>query len=119
MKMYNAQNLPPHIVRHSPTGMSCGYLGSGPADLALSLLTDVLGKKIAEKYYQDFKFDVVSKFDDNWSINEIDIENWYISKSGVKYFCGSCEKYFIELKDNQCPYCGSGNWITGCPDEQV
>lgn len=32
-----------HIVRHSPTGMSWGYGGSGPADLARSLLIDALG----------------------------------------------------------------------------
>jgi hypothetical protein len=32
-----------HIVRHSPTGMTWGYGGSGPADLARSLLIDALG----------------------------------------------------------------------------
>lgn len=32
-----------HIVRHSPTGMTWSYAGSGPADLALSLLVDALG----------------------------------------------------------------------------
>ena len=31
--------LVPHVVHHSPTGMEFGYAGSGPADLALSLLT--------------------------------------------------------------------------------
>ncbi len=31
--------LVPHLVHHSPTGMEFGYAGSGPADLALSLLT--------------------------------------------------------------------------------
>ena len=33
-----------HIVRHSPTGMTWGYAGSGPADLARSLLVDALGE---------------------------------------------------------------------------
>lgn len=32
-----------HIVKHSPTGMEWGYSGSGPADLARSLLIDALG----------------------------------------------------------------------------
>jgi hypothetical protein len=32
-----------HVSRHSPTGMSWGYGGSGPADLARSLLIAVLG----------------------------------------------------------------------------
>jgi hypothetical protein len=33
----------PHIVKHSPTGMGWGYSGSGPADLARSLLIHALG----------------------------------------------------------------------------
>ncbi len=32
-----------HVPRHSPTGMSWGYQGSGPADTARSLLIAVLG----------------------------------------------------------------------------
>jgi hypothetical protein len=31
-----------HVVRHSPTGLEWGYAGSGPADLARSLLLDAL-----------------------------------------------------------------------------
>lgn len=30
----------PHVVYHSPDGFECGYGGSGPADLALSILAD-------------------------------------------------------------------------------
>ena len=33
----------PHIIYHSPSGFECGYSGSGPADLALSILADLLG----------------------------------------------------------------------------
>lgn len=33
----------PHHAKHSPTGMSWGYHGSGPADLARSLLIHALG----------------------------------------------------------------------------
>ena len=32
-----------HIVRHSPTGLTWGYGGSGPADTARSLLIAALG----------------------------------------------------------------------------
>jgi hypothetical protein len=32
-----------HVVRHSPTGMTWGYAGSGPADTARSLLIAALG----------------------------------------------------------------------------
>lgn len=32
-----------HVVRHSPSGLEWGYGGSGPADLALSIVCDHLG----------------------------------------------------------------------------
>lgn len=31
-----------HVIRHSPTGVEWGYAGSGPADLARSMLLDAL-----------------------------------------------------------------------------
>jgi hypothetical protein len=34
-----------HVVMHSPTGFAWSYGGSGPADLALSLLVDALGDR--------------------------------------------------------------------------
>jgi hypothetical protein len=46
-----------HVVLHSPSGFEWGYEGSGPADLALSLLCDVLGERPLEKqiYHGRFK----------------------------------------------------------------
>lgn len=32
-----------HLIRHSPTGFEVGYHGSGPADLARSIVGDFLG----------------------------------------------------------------------------
>jgi hypothetical protein len=32
-----------HVVRHSPTGYEWNYAGSGPADLARSILVEVMG----------------------------------------------------------------------------
>jgi len=65
-----------HIVRHSPTGFSWGYAGSGPADLARSILADYLGLRPLEVrsgfyspgdipeidggLYQKFKFAIVA-----------------------------------------------------------
>lgn len=49
-----------HVVNHSPTGMNWGYAGSGPADCALSILTDCLGPQQAEKWYQDFKWEFLA-----------------------------------------------------------
>jgi hypothetical protein len=34
-----------------------------------------------------------------------------------KYHCGSCENYFAEPDDGDCPYCGGGNFVEGCIDE--
>jgi hypothetical protein len=40
----NGQPLP-HVVLHSPTGFEWGYGGSGPADLALSILADFFDER--------------------------------------------------------------------------
>jgi hypothetical protein len=52
----------PHIVRHSPTGYEAGYHGSGPSDLALSILSDLIGREAAEAdgLYHQFKRDFVA-----------------------------------------------------------
>ncbi len=68
------------VVRHSPTGMQWGYGGSGPADLALSILTDVFGGRVelADLYYQQFKRDFIAAWGDSWQISEEEIEQWLI-----------------------------------------
>lgn len=75
-KVYDKDHLPRHIKRHSPTGMNWGYYGSGPADLALSLLTAVVGKKLADKWYMVFKFEQVGMWKSDWSYTASDIRNW-------------------------------------------
>lgn len=35
----------PHLMRHSPDGFEYGYGGSGPSDLARSIVGDLLGEK--------------------------------------------------------------------------
>jgi hypothetical protein len=51
----------PHVVRHSPTGIEWGYLGSGPSDLALSVLTALADGRVAGALYQRFKQEVVAR----------------------------------------------------------
>jgi len=70
-----------HIVRHSPDGFNFGYSGSGPADLALSILTDFCKRtkkdiKIAEKNYQLFKDDFISCAKNKLRITGKEIEKW-------------------------------------------
>lgn len=69
----------PQVVYHSPTGIEYGYGGSGPADLALSLLADWFGcdayqlaaklrasaelnesERRAAHWHQDFKWKFVA-----------------------------------------------------------
>lgn len=54
-----------NIVNHSPTGFCWGYGGSGPAQLAFSILYDFLGhdKDRTLGLYQQFKGRVIARFD--------------------------------------------------------
>jgi hypothetical protein len=84
-----------HVVLHSPTGFGWGYGGSGPADLALSLLCDVLGERPSEKqlyhgrfkaqpYYQAFKREFVTgwEFGSRFEIDSETILAW-LRKQGA------------------------------------
>jgi hypothetical protein len=66
------------VRNHSPTGFSWGFGGSGPAQLALALLMDVVGTDVAERHYQHFKWAVVSAWpqDEPTMITEAEIRRW-------------------------------------------
>lgn len=54
------------LGNHSPTGLSWGYAGSGPAQLALALASDVLGRspegdRLALSLYDQIKWRIVAK----------------------------------------------------------
>lgn len=68
----------PHAVLHSPTGYDWGYGGSGPADLALSILTHYLGDRhLAELLHQEFKWDFVAGFKERgWVLTGAEIAAW-------------------------------------------
>lgn len=68
-----------HIVRHSPDGFEYGYGGSGPHDLALSLLHATIGTTLADVYYNKFTDDIVSKVrreSTEWYITHERITAW-------------------------------------------
>jgi hypothetical protein len=79
--------LLPHLVRHSPDGFNWGYAGSGPADLARSLLVDCLGSAPAPRLYQAFKEDFISRLrqDAAWQIDEPTILKWLDSRAESHY----------------------------------
>jgi hypothetical protein len=56
------------LANKSPTGFAWGYLGSGPAQLALALLADCVGDELALKHYQTFKERVVAQLPAPWTL---------------------------------------------------
>lgn len=58
----NGQPLNPRLDlrNHSPTGLTWGYMGSGPAQLALAILANEYGDEWAEAHYQRFKSEIIS-----------------------------------------------------------
>lgn len=66
------------VRNHSPAGFEWGYGGSGPAQLALAILSDVLGAATALEVYQRFKFEVVSNLPAaRWELTREEILAWH------------------------------------------
>ena len=63
-------------VYHSPDGFNWGYGGSGPADLARSILWDYLGVKPTKGFVYSFKCDFVSGWKDKWEVSSKEIQDW-------------------------------------------
>lgn len=67
----------PHAARHSPTGIEWGYGGSGPADLALSVLLALTDEQTANALYQRFKHEVVASVpEDGGVLRAADVRGW-------------------------------------------
>lgn len=75
------------VYAHSPTGFNWGYLGSGPAQLALAILLEFAPEDVAIRLHQSFKVEFLSGLkEDNWGIDDIIIQNWIKQKqSGCKW----------------------------------
>ena len=72
----------PHVVRHSPTGFEFGYLGSGPSDLARSILYDLdYDAEKIESWYHDFKKEFIANQEgESFIICEDAIQLWWEAK---------------------------------------
>lgn len=68
----------PFEGRHSPDGFAWGYEGSGPAELALAILTDVLGEEPEPYVYQAFKSSVIAgiPMDSAFMITRASVREW-------------------------------------------
>jgi hypothetical protein len=75
----------PHVVQHSPTGIAWGYHGSGPADLALSVLTALAGRLVAERHYQAFKTEVVAHVPERGgTLRAADVRAWIAAQERAR-----------------------------------
>jgi uncharacterized protein (DUF2249 family) len=74
----NGKPLDPRLdlANKSPSGFEWGYLGSGPAQLALAILADHLeDDRKAQSLFQRFKEHVIAPIqDDAWSIDSSEID---------------------------------------------
>lgn len=69
----------PHLVRHSPDGFAWGYSGSGPEDLALSLLAHATADVgLATALHQEFAHDVIAGLprSDGWTLPAEQVTGW-------------------------------------------
>ena len=67
----------PHVPRHSPTGVEWGYSGSGPADLARSVLLALTDLETADALYQRFKAEVVATVPETGGVlRAADVRAW-------------------------------------------
>jgi len=66
------------VANHSPSGLSWGYGGSGPAQLALAILCDAVGEERAKPLYQDFKWTKIAglKQGVGWTMSHADVLAW-------------------------------------------
>jgi len=65
------------IRNHSPDGFDFGYAGNAPAQLALAILLDFMGKPPAPACYQAFKFYFLAPMSpEGGTIHGAQIRNW-------------------------------------------
>lgn len=73
------------LFNHSPSGLSWGYGGSGPAQCALAILADYLDgdDELALLLHQEFKMDFVAGFDDAFELHGSAIRDW-LAAAGIR-----------------------------------
>lgn len=76
-----------HIVHHSPTGLNWGYAGSGPADLARSILIDYRKRENlnfdVDAWYQTFKFKHVACQGELFTLSSDDVRDFLIEMGAI------------------------------------
>ena len=68
-----------HIERHSPDGYEWGYHGSGPLDLAYSILCDFASPGLANAAYRQFAHRVIATLPHaEWTITARQISDFLV-----------------------------------------
>lgn len=67
-----------HDLMNHSREFSVGYLGSGPSQTSLSILSHAMGDEFALKYYMRFRNDVIAKLNqkEDFALRSRDIEYW-------------------------------------------
>ena len=79
------------LANHSPTGLSWGYQGSGPAQLSLALLADALEDDArALKIYQPFKFAYIARMPAT--------QEWVLSSNMIRLLACITERQMASFK---------------------
>jgi hypothetical protein len=65
-----------HAVEHSPTGLAWGYAGSGPTDMARSLLLDRLGYVPNQRVVLTFRNEVVATLSESFVLTFEAVDAW-------------------------------------------
>lgn len=75
-------------VNHSPTGLSWGYRGSGPSQLAYALLRMVLPEAEARRLYTIFREEFVMLL--------VQKEDWELSESVLRVLASELQRRYPE-----------------------
>lgn len=71
--------MPTEPANKNPTGVGCGYGGSGPHQLALAILADFLHDDAkALSLMKAFSWDVIARLprDREWQLSEAQLAQW-------------------------------------------
>lgn len=80
--------LDPHasqtVINHSPDGFAWGYMGSGPAQLALAILLHYTNDvELSIRYYQRFKEEIIAPLPlEHFHLREGRVKKWIARVTG-------------------------------------
>lgn len=81
---WSALPLALNVCNHSPDGFNWGYMGSGPAQLALALAVDVMAEReLAQRIHQRFKVLLMPQLgNEGWLLSELFMQRLLTQAAG-------------------------------------